>query len=555
MLQELTIKNYALIEEIQISFEKGLNILTGETGAGKSIIIGALSLLLGERVSTDVVRKGSQGCEVSGLFSLEGCDALKSFLAENDIIDKVETELLFKRVLSKAGKGKCYLNGQVVTLTILHRVGTYLVDIHGQHTHQLLFNQSEQMEIIDRYGKLVKYRKKVILLYGDYKKKSEELKLIQISVRDSDALRDLYRYQLKEISGAKLNLREEEELETDCNILSNAEKISLLLQDIRERLYYSDNSIKSNIEKTEKSMEKLAAIDGSFSKRLEKISGFKYDLEDISSALDEYGGKIEFNPKRLEEVIERQELIKKLKRKYGKSIEDILGLEKELRDKLEKLDNSPRAIKSLEKEVNDSKSELLEAAKVLSGKRKIASEKMSEEIVRELKGLAMGRTSFSASINSSEVKSTGIDDVEFMIMPNVGEDMKPLASIASGGETSRIMLGIKTVLANADRVPVLIFDEIDTGIGGGVAGVVGRKLRGLCPDHQVICVTHLPQIAGYANIHYHVDKSVAGSRTRTSIKRLDQKERVNEIARMLGGEKKTHISQKHAIEILEQSAI
>lgn len=555
MLQELTIKNYALIEDIQISFDQGLNILTGETGAGKSIIIGALSLLLGERVTADVVRKDSSNCEVSGLFSIDGKDSLISYLMENGIVGKDDKEVLFKRLLSREGRSRCYINGQVVTLAILHKVGNYLVDIHGQHTHQLLFNLSEQMNLIDRFGNLLGSRDKVSLMYGEYKKKTAEIESLRALENDKAAKVELYEYQLREINDAKLKPGEEEELESDYNILNNSEKISLIIRDVYGMLYGNEHSAKLNFDKIGKGLDKLAGIDASFEEYSKKLNGIKYELEDIISAVAAYKEKVEYNPKKLEEVIERLELIKKLKRKYGRTINEIIVFGEEAKAELDKLDNSPETLKKLVKAAEVEKLKLIDEAEALSKKRKTAGKKLSSGIEKELEGLAMSNTRFSVKITSSDVKSTGIDNLEFLISPNVGEDMKPLAKIASGGETSRIMLAIKTVLAKADRVPVLIFDEIDAGIGGGVAGVLGRKLKGLCPDHQVICVTHLPQIAGFADTHFQVDKSVDGNRTRTSIGKLEDEQRVEEIARMLGGGKKTPVARKHAREIIEQSAL
>jgi len=332
-------------------------------------------------------------------------------------------------------------------------------------------------------------------------------------------------------------------------------KISLVAGDVYNMLYNGENSVKVSVDKVGKSLEKLAGIDALFDEYVKKLNGIKYEIEDIISVVEGYKKKIEYNPRKLEEVIGRLELIKKLKRKYGGTVDEIIVFREEVKGKLDKLDNSSETLKEIEKEVKSAKLKLIETAKELSKKRKIAGKKLSSEIEKELEDLAMGDTSFSVDITPSDVKSTGIDNLEFLISPNVGEDMKPLAKIASGGETSRIMLAIKTVLAKADRVPVLIFDEIDAGIGGGAAEVVGRKLKALRSGHQVICVTHLPQIAGFADTHFHVDKSVDGSRTRTSIGKLKEKQRVDEIARMLGGEKKTAVARKHANEIIEQSVL
>jgi len=554
MLQELTIKNYALIEHIQVSTEKGLNILTGETGAGKSIIIGALSFLLGERATADSIRKNADCCEVSALFALQDGYLAKPFLIENDIVTEKETEVLLKRVLNIQGKNRCYINGLIVTNAIMQKVGRYLVDIHGQQSHQLLFNIDEQTELIDRFGGHKLQRQNVLSLYRIFREKSDELEILNASEKDRNEQLDLYRFQLKEITETELKPQEEDELDREYNILNNAEKISLSVQCIYDGLYGKEESVKASIDKLSAEMDKLSQIDDSFNKHNNTLSEIKYQVEEIVNVMENYKEKLEFNPDRLEAIIERKELIKKLKRKYNKSVTELIGLKDELQAKLKKLDDSPEAIKKLEEQLALSEEKLKKEAAALSKKRKTASIILSDKVEKELKDLAMGKTRFFINIEPGEIKQTGMDNIEFLISPNKGEGLKPLAKIASGGETARIMLAIKTVLSEADRVPVLIFDEIDAGIGGEAAWVVGKKLSGLASKHQVICVTHLPQIAGFADVHFHVDKAVKSNRTVTSIEKLNKDGRIDEIARMLGGEKITTITQKHAREIVERNS-
>lgn len=552
MLRELSIKNFALIEELHISLDKGLNILTGETGAGKSIIIGAIGLILGERASSEVIRKGSDLCEVTGLFDIKENIRLKKVLAEKGLLSSEEEESTVKRELNRQGRGRCFLNGQIITLGMLEEIGNYLVDVHGQHEHQALLKSGVARDLLDEFGELMKLRKKTEQTYHKFREKSRELEELRSSEKEREQQIDLYQFQIEEINQANLSVEEEEVLENEYKVLSNAEKLDQLSQELYDHLYEGAGSITEKMALVEKDLEKIVAIDHTLNDELKELGEVKYRIDETAIAIRDYRKKIEFSPQRLEEIIERKELINRLKRKYGNTIKEILNYRKETQSKLDKLVNSAGSMEEITLEVERLQEELAREAGNLSNERKIAGAKLKKKVEQELKELGMGRARFDVEITQGEIKSSGMDEIKFLVAPNVGEDLKPINQIASGGEISRIMLALKTILAQADQIPTLIFDEIDVAIGGRIAHVVGRKMKALFPNHQVICITHLPQIAVFASNHYHVGKMVSGGRTKTMISVLDKKGKENEIARMLGGERLTEITLKHAREMIKE---
>jgi DNA repair protein RecN (Recombination protein N) len=552
MLRELSIKNFALIEELHISLDKGLNILTGETGAGKSIIIGAIGLILGERASSEVIRKGSDLCEVRGLFDIKENVRLKKMLAEKGLLSSGEEEFILKRELSRQGRGRCFLNGQIITLGMLEEIGNYLVDVHGQHEHQALLKSGVARDLLDEFGMLMRLRKKTEQTYQKFREKSRELEELRASEKEREQQIGLYQFQMEEINQANLSIEEEEVLEKEYKILSNAEKLNQLSQELYHHLYEGAGSITEKMALVEKGLERIITIDYTLKDELKELGEIKYRIDETAIAIRDYRKKIEFTPQRLEEILERKELISKLKRKYGNTIKEILNYRKETQAKLDKLVNSARSMEETIVEAERLQEELAREASRLSGERKIAGAKLKKKVEQELKELGMGKAIFDVEITQGEIKSNGMDEIKFLVAPNVGEDLKPINQIASGGEISRIMLALKTILAQVDEIPTLIFDEIDVAIGGRIAQVVGRKMRALFPHHQVICVTHLPQIAVFASNHYHVGKMISGGRTKTMVSLLDKKGKESEIARMLGGERLTDITLKHAREMIRE---
>jgi len=552
MLRELSIKNFALIEELHISFDRSLNILTGETGAGKSIIIGAIGLILGGRASSEVIRKGSDLCEVRGLFEIKENVGLKGMLAEKGLLSREEEEFILKRELSRQGRSRCFLSGQIITLGMLEEIGNYLVDVHGQHEHQALLKPGVARALLDDFGVLTKLRKKTEEIYRKFREKSRELEELRASEKEREQQIDLYQFQIKEIDQANLSVEEEEILEKEYKVLSNAEKLDQLSQELYHHLYEGAGSITEKTALVERDLERIVAIDQALKGELKELGEVKYRIDEIAITIRDYRKKIEFNPQRLEEILERKELISKLKRKYGNTIKEILNYRKETQVKLDKLLSSARSMEEIMGEVQRLQEELAREADNLSGERKKAGAKLKKKVEQELKELGMGKARFDVEISQGEIKSSGMDEIRFLVAPNVGEDLKLINQIASGGEISRIMLALKTILARADQVPTLIFDEIDVAIGGRIAQVVGRKMRALFPNHQVICITHLPQIAVFASNHYFVGKKISGERTKTMAVLLDKKGKESEIARMLGGERLTEITLKHAREMIRE---
>ncbi len=549
MLQLLSIKNYALIEELSLEFDKQLNILTGETGAGKTIILGALGLLLGERASGNTIRQGAKRCELNGVFSLKNNVPVANFLKKQGIDS--DNELILRREIGPESS-RCFINSTPVSLSTLQVLGDLLVDIHGQHEHQALLRANIQRNLLDNYGNLESLRKKISELHKQYTALKEEQEKLVLSEQERNQKIDLYSFQVQEIENVHLSPNEESELENEYLRLANAEKLSTFTNQILELLTEEEGAALNRLQKVEKILTNLTHLDSSLEASLKSLSEQIYALDDLSRQVQDYQRKIEHNPKKLEEIAERREMILKLKKKYGTTIKDILGYAKKTKDELSKLSQSEEKRNEIEKEISRIYAKLETLAKELSEKRTKVAEKLSQGTEKELNQLGMPKAKFSVSLKEkTEIDASGKDEVEFLISPNPGEGIKPLSKIASGGEMSRIMLALKTILAQSDDTPVLIFDEIDAGIGGPMGTVVGKKLARLSDSHQILCVTHLPQIACFASEHFSVNKQTEQGRTSTEVTKLTKEEELNEIARMLGGEKSTAL--KHARELLKSA--
>lgn len=579
MLQELDIRNYALIERVKIVFSEGLNILTGETGAGKSIIIGALGLVLGERSSPDVIRTGADSAYVRATIDISKSPSVNDLLSETNLKDEDSDILILSREISKNGRNKYVVNDQSSTLQTIRQIGDNLVDIHGQHEHQTLFRPEKHIEILDDFGGLKDLVQQNIDIYNDLKKLLAERDFL---IKDRDEKlrqKELFEFQLNELKSAKLEDGEEEKLLRERQLLNNAELIFELSNRIYKLLYDSDDpNIPSTIDLL-KSMRsdfaKLCQIDNQVNELSSRFESIIYELEDIANQVLDYRDKIDFDPLRITEVETRLDLLYKLKRKYGvDSVAGLIEYKNDVAKKLEDISLSSTKIDDIESEIKRKTELASKIASELSKKRQENAKKLKVLIEKELKTLGMEKTIFEVKVtqNSAQLKTgednlididyndnkvklspNGIDSVEFLISPNPGEDLRPLTKIASGGEISRIMLAIKTVLAvgTSHSSPIiLIFDEIDTGISGRIAEIVGRKLKELSRSRQVICITHLPQIASLADNHCRVQKKVVGDRTFVEVENLDYEERVNEIARMLAGEKITEVTLAHAREMI-----
>jgi len=561
MLAQLVITDFAIIDSLSTSFSGGLNILSGETGAGKSIIINAANLILGGRASPDLIRTGANRAVVEALFHLPLQSPLSSVLKEMDI--PFNGELLIKRAISKQGKSKVWINGTLATLQMISKIGPHLISVSGQNEHQLLLKPDSHLFILDDFGGLTKDRIVLNELYHDYYSLKEKTESLRTHLKEEAERRELTQFQIKEIEEAKLVPGEDTELEAEKSRLIHVERLIDIAFHGYQALYEKDESVLSILSVLAKNMDKGVTIDHRLEHFKKQLESTQAQLEDVALELRDFYSQLKDDPKRLEEVEERLQLIKRLKKKYGSSIESILSFKEELSQKEYQLTQKKEELKRLEIQIEKKGEHLLNQATKLSLKRHEIAKEFEKKVEEELHLLDMAGTRFqikfisnesggpiSADMVDSTLTADGLDVVEFMISPNVGEDLRPLAKIASGGELSRIMLALKTILARSGLVETLVFDEIDSGIGGATAAVVGEKLRSLANYHQILGITHLPQIASCGEKHFLVEKRVSKGRTRSFISLLDRKSRINEIARLLGGRTISEKTLAHAREML-----
>ncbi len=547
MLKELRIKNLAIIDDLKIRFETGLNVLTGETGAGKSIIVDALGLALGERAQTGMIKSGKDEASVEAFFEVSEHPALR----EMGIIS--EDGIVIRRNISSSGKSRAYINDSLVSIQSLSAIGKTLVDMHGQHEHQSLLSTDNQRTLLDFYGKLHDKRAEVEAVFHEVQSLKKELGKLKENVKERMQRIDLLSFQINEIDSASLKKGEKEALEEERVILSNLNKLNELVETAYTMLYASEGACTEKLDSVISKLREMAAIDPSINETLGLLESAKPLLEDGAVSLRGFKEKYDLDPKRLESIEERLETIKKLEKKYGDGADSIISYRDEAEKELSTLKHSDEKIDMLESRLREREEKLLNAAAHLSEKRKQTAKDISKAVEKILKELAFEKAGFRVDVRQSPLSSTGIDIIEFLFSANPGEPLKPLAKVASGGELSRIMLALKNILADVDSIPVLIFDEIDAGIGGKTAESVGIKLKRLSKTHQVICTTHLPQIASAADFHIMTEKSQTKDSTSVKIKELTPDERMAEIARMLSG-KITDVSLKHAGELLEGSA-
>ncbi len=579
MIETLSIRNIALIDELDLDLAPGLNIFTGETGAGKSVILKSIGLVLGERTSADIVREDTEFAEVE--VSLAPDDAhpiwhtdsdetadpmLKGALS--DVLDPSDTVILSRRITS-SGRSRSQVNGRLVNLKQLQALGTFLVDIHGQHEHQSLFRTQTHLKLLDDFGGNSEARQHIGKIYSQLRALQQEAASLTEILKASEREKELLEFEIKELTSVHLEEGEDEKLADEARILKNAEALRKSAAHVYQQLDSGGSdtgSFGSPLERLRdavKELIKLSEIDESLSELGDRLASSLYELEDIASQVRHYTETVESNSLRLDEVTDRLASIAKLKRRYGNSIPEILAYHADAEQKLETLQLGTEKQDLLQTEIDKTIQEAQRLCTTLSAKRQHVAKHLSERIEKELRTLGMDKAEFHASVRHIPddrgpfqidgkryaFRSDGMDDVEFLIAPNVGSEARPIARIASGGEISRIMLALKTVLVQADEIPTLLFDEIDSGIGGKVADVVGKKLKELSAFSQVICITHLPQIARFADRHFRVDKKVVGERTLITAKPLTAEEQVNEIARMHGGEE-TEIGLAHARELL-----
>lgn len=562
MLKSLSIKNFALIEQAEIHFEHGLNIITGETGAGKSILLGALSMILGERAATENIRTGADRSVIEGTFSIKANDPLELLLKENEI-ETPDQEILIRREISLKGQNRCFINDTLITTSILKSIGDLLVDLHGQHDHQSLLQQEIHVDIIDAYGHLESWSNEVKQQFKKINELKNKIKDLEEHKESYVEKRDVFMHQLKEITDISPEPDEDNCLLQEEKIFANAERLFELTKNIYDVIYDAERSAGELLGEAHRDFEELKKIDERFNEVLAQFITAKITLEEVSRWIGEYHQKITFEPERLEEIRARIVAIQRLKKKYG-TIEEILAKKVQIDESLNLSDNFDFELKKLRKQFEEEIGHYTKLCIELTAKRKKLAAELDKKVVTEMKNLGMEHAQFKteirhveqadsfAKVNGKPVAATakGLDFVEFMISTNLGESLKPLVKVASGGEMSRIMLSLKTALAGSDQIPTLIFDEIDVGISGRIAQAVGKALYSLAQSHQTICITHLPQIAGFSQCHFSVEKNFVKDKTVTEIKKLSHDEKLREVAKLLGGEQITDITLKNARELV-----
>lgn len=556
MLQELTIENFAIISKLRLSFHQGMTALTGETGAGKSIIIDAMGLLAGGRGSSDYIRQGAQKCTLEGLFQLPRQAEFLSFMEELGI-ETEEQSLIIQRDMSISGKNICRVNGRTVTLANLRKIGEFLVDIHGQNEHQELMQADKHLGLLDEFGNQSFKRDKKMYQkqYDAFRQLEQQVKKIQANEKMFVQRIDMLRFRQEEIEAAELQIGEEEQLIEERDKLSNYQKIVDGLAESYEALNAEGQSSIDGVGAALGQLQGIAHLDSEYSDILENVQNAYYLLQDSIGDISRQLDNLELDENRLEEVNHRLELIRQLKRKYGESIEAILAYQKEISQELADSNFSDGQMDGLLKKLTNQEHQVRELAENLHDQRVEIAKKLQKSILTELKELYMANTDFEVRFSSTdnELHRDGMDQVEFYITTNPGEPLKPLVKVASGGELSRVMLALKTIFSKKQGITSIVFDEVDTGVSGRVAQAIADKIYQVAQNSQVLCITHLPQVAAVANYQYYISKEVKKGRTETSVQQLSSKERVTEIARMLAGSEITDLTKKHAEELLNMA--
>ena len=560
MLRELRIKNFAIIDEVGLELKGGLNILTGETGAGKSIILNALGLIAGERGAADIIRNGEDEATVEALF--DGVPPTVEGLL-GDAGFQVDDELVIKRVLSRSGKNRIYLNGSLCPLSVLAQAGVSLVHIYGQHEHHTLLQAETHLNLLDAFAGLATAQA-MKEKYDALVQAWNHLHETRASLEQRRLEKALLEAQAEEITQARLRPGEEEEIRATKNLLAHGEKLHQGCREGEELLYEGDAAIVGGLRKYTVRLRELATIDPNLQPTVELLESSLAQLQEAAATLRRYAERVHFDPRRLEQLEDRLAELQRLKRKYNAGVEDILRLHGEITTSLNNLEQSEEQIAGLDKAFADARQGAWEMAEKISSERRRAGKKLKREMEREVQSLGMPETTFEVRFSTQDEKADeppffiagkkltgrGMDQVEFYFSPNPGEPVKSLAKIASGGELSRLMLALKALVLAPGVVSTLLFDEVDAGIGGRVAEIVGKKLKQVAAHHQVISVTHLPQIAAMSDAHFVVHKTIEKGRTFTRVKQLSERDRIAELARMLGGVKITEQTRKHAEEMV-----
>lgn len=550
MLLELRISNFAVIESLSIHCEAGLNTLTGETGAGKSIIVGALGLLLGERASVESIRSGAQKATVEGVFDVAQRKSVLELLAEQGI-EADDGLLILRREVSAEGRSRAWVNGAASTATFVGQLGRSLVDLHGQHEGQTLMRADEQRNILDAFAGASDLAGEVAVVYQDTRRLQDELEDLERRRREAEQRADYLRFQASEIESARIKPGEEAELASESVRLEHSEELAQLAGALSDALYAGDDSVSARLGEVRRTLDHLVRIDQSQADARELLDTAYYAIEELGRRFGDYAGGIEYDPARLEEVRRRQDLLYRLRSKYGPELEDVIATAAKAREELSLVDDAAFRRQQVESALGAAQQKRQQLSTELSRQRKKAAARLQKEVMQVLPELGMAAGRFEVALDGhTQATAHGAEAVEFRIALNAGFEPRPLARIASGGELSRVMLALKTILARVDRVPTLVFDEVDAGIGGRVATQVADKLRDVARHHQVFVITHLPQLASRAAHHLLVEKVVREGTTLTRVNELKGEERVRELARMLGGDPESGVSIEHAREML-----
>jgi DNA repair protein RecN (Recombination protein N) len=558
MLLELVVENYAVVERLRVNFHAGLNLLTGETGSGKSIVVDALGLLLGGRAQADMIRTGEARARVAGIFDVREQAAIRRLL-EPSGLEAEDGELLVEREILASGKSRAFVGSRPVSVSLLKDLAPFLADIHGQHDQQLLFSPDAQREMLDAFGGHRDAVERIDSLFGQWRAGAAELEELERSEQEKLRLLDLWSFQRKEIESAQLEPDEETALENERRVLNNVQRLEEAATAAYTAIYDGPESARSQVRLAAKRIEELARIDGTLDPLREHLKAADLSLQEVSYTLRDYLGRLEANPGRIEEVELRLAALDKLKRKYGQSVPDILSFLADVRRQIELVETAGERMTALRKQQESLAADYQTAAGELTARRNAAARKLEKRVEEELAQLAMERTVFRVQISPAPWSADGADRVEFLVSPNVGEEPRGLEKVASGGELSRIALALKTCLAGPARpkgdgpVRTLVFDEVDAGVGGSAAEGVGRRLKRLAATSQVVCVTHLPQIASFADHHYKVEKAESGGRTVARMEELDSAGRTREVGRMLSGQKLTPEALKNAEQLIKMS--
>lgn len=566
MLRHLHVKNLALIDDLELSFESGLNVITGETGAGKSLLMQAIGLALGNRATADLIRRDTTEAVVEAVFGLDQA-RLAALFAEHDLFEA--EELLVRRVITANGRSRVYLNGTLTTVALLRQLSAGLLHVYGQHEQQVLRETDSALSLLDDFAETTQRVQEMATRYQTLRQAWERLRTLTDDKEAAEARQDFVRFQVDEIRRAALRSGEEEELRQERTVLMNAERLYRAASGGEELLTESDGAVTDRLGQLVSQLRDLVRVDASLNEAISLLSDGLAQVEEAALFLRKYGERLSPNPERLEEIDVRLALLSRLKKKYGGSVEAILARQAALEQELEHIESGEEAIAALQQEVAQAAHTAWSWADDLSKERRGAARSLEQSIQTELSQLGMQGAHFGVQFpqqpegggastpdspfmkNGRRLGERGYDQVEFYLSANPGEPLLPLVQVASGGELSRLMLALKALSAAAEATPTLIFDEVDAGIGGGVAEVVGRRLKSLADQHQVLCITHLPQIAAFADHAYTVTKTVTQGRTISSAQRLTQRERLQELARMLGGMEITPEARRHAREMLE----